>query len=282
MRRIPLALPTGAAARSTSSSTASGVPSYGGIGGGVPSYGGIGGALPSMSMIGNLRGGPPASGGGGVSPLLDATVQKMMPGPMSDLFSSVAEGVAAAPAADQEKLRESLNKMTSQQMQGLMPGAFFGPISFSANIPAPPPAAPAPAATPDLAPAAPMKSEPDYGDILKKLSTVACDNIMSSAEDEKQETPPPDLLFSLLMTQRVDGSFPLSDLLRFWLPDRWPQVKQAVTQDDEALVATTLMVALLPIKAADRKAEWQPAMQKAQRWLKQQTTSFDPLPFLPT
>jgi hypothetical protein len=79
-----------------------------------------------------------------------------------------------------------------------------------------------------------------------------------------------DRLFELLMTQQADGSFRLSPILQQWLGPRWPAVKAAAEHHGEALVATTVVVALLTQEAANRADEWGPAVAKAQHWLVQQ------------
>jgi Ca-activated chloride channel homolog len=87
---------------------------------------------------------------------------------------------------------------------------------------------------------------------------------------ERQHATTADRLFELLMTQQADGSFRLSSVLQQWLGQRWPAVKAAAEHHGEALVATTVVVALLAQEAADRADEWGPAVAKAQHWLAQQ------------
>jgi len=91
--------------------------------------------------------------------------------------------------------------------------------------------------------------------------------------------PPPaaaDRVVELLLTQRPDGAFLLSDVLRAWLGARLPRLEQAAALHGEALVVTGVVVALLAAEAADRRDEWLPAVTKARRWLSRQSSPFDP------
>lgn len=77
-----------------------------------------------------------------------------------------------------------------------------------------------------------------------------------------------DRLFGLLMSQRADGSFPVSDDLRGWLGARWASVEAAMTASADAQVfVTALVVALLKKEASGRSGEWAAAASKAERWL---------------
>jgi len=89
-----------------------------------------------------------------------------------------------------------------------------------------------------------------------------------------------DRLFVLLMTQAADGHFGWSEPLAAWLGDRAAAARDAIRQHGEALVATTLVLALLRKDAARRADEWSPAARKAERWLAKQKTTFDPAPVL--
>ncbi len=76
-----------------------------------------------------------------------------------------------------------------------------------------------------------------------------------------------DRMFELLLTQRADGSFMLSPILRIWLGGCMAAVNAAIATHGEAPVATAVVVALLRRDAADRSAEWTLAVRKAERWL---------------
>ena len=84
-----------------------------------------------------------------------------------------------------------------------------------------------------------------------------------------------DRLFELLLSQRADGSFPLSKILEIWLGTRIGAVKAAIAEHGEALVVTSVVVALVGTEARSRQAEWTPAVRKAKRWLAQQAVAID-------
>ena len=85
-----------------------------------------------------------------------------------------------------------------------------------------------------------------------------------------------DRVFELLLTQRPDGTFLLSDALRAWLGPRLARLEAAIAVHGEALAVTALVLALLTAEASDRRDEWLPAATKARRWLSRQGAPFDP------
>lgn len=83
-------------------------------------------------------------------------------------------------------------------------------------------------------------------------------------------------LYELLLTQNVDGSFPLTDALRKWLGGRrYESLCAAVRRHGDAIV-TAVVVALLEKEAAHRYSEWAMAVRKARRFLEQSGVPFDP------
>ena len=94
--------------------------------------------------------------------------------------------------------------------------------------------------------------------------------------EETFNAPPPpvsksllDKVFDLLMTQRADGSFPLSAALNKWLgemdKDKAEILKEEV--DKNPVIITAVVVAVLEKKAARHQAEWKRAAQKARAYL---------------
>lgn len=75
-----------------------------------------------------------------------------------------------------------------------------------------------------------------------------------------------DPLYTLLLTQAFDGSFPMTAALRATAsdPDR---LATLIAQHGEAKVATSLVLALLARDFLDRQLEWRPAADKARRFL---------------
>lgn len=96
------------------------------------------------------------------------------------------------------------------------------------------------------------------------------------AEPARPARAATDRVFELLLTQRSDGAFLLSEVLRTWLGPRLPRIEAAIALHGEALGVTALVLALLTAEAADRRDEWLPAATKARRWLSRQGASFDP------
>jgi Ca-activated chloride channel family protein len=85
-----------------------------------------------------------------------------------------------------------------------------------------------------------------------------------------------DRVFDLLMTQRADGSFEVSDVLEEWLGrERHERLREACASQGEALVVTSVVIALLEREEAGRASEWTPAVNKARAWLAKQGGAFD-------
>jgi hypothetical protein len=78
----------------------------------------------------------------------------------------------------------------------------------------------------------------------------------------------PDRLYALLMTQKADGSFRWSPVLEEWLGSLAAAIRRAADEHGEALVATSVAVALLERDEAARQDEWRPAVRKAGKWLR--------------
>ena len=83
-----------------------------------------------------------------------------------------------------------------------------------------------------------------------------------------------DRLYALLMTQKADGSFRLSEELMRWLAEDLAAVERAAREHGEAVVATAVAVALFERDEAGREDEWRPAARKARKWLARQSTAF--------
>ncbi|MEE8525878.1 MAG: hypothetical protein V3T72_18230, partial [Thermoanaerobaculia bacterium] len=77
-----------------------------------------------------------------------------------------------------------------------------------------------------------------------------------------------DRLYALLMTQKADGSFRWSPVLEEWLGFAAAEIRRAFDQHGEALIATSIAVALLERDEATRQDEWRPAVRKARKWLR--------------
>ncbi len=90
-----------------------------------------------------------------------------------------------------------------------------------------------------------------------------------------EQAAPEDRLYSLLMTQKADGSFHLSGALKQWLGEDLAEVGRAASEYGEAVVATATVIALLERDVADRADEWRPAVRKAQKWLTRHGGDFD-------
>jgi Ca-activated chloride channel family protein len=86
----------------------------------------------------------------------------------------------------------------------------------------------------------------------------------------------PDPLFDVLMTQTAGGSFKLNPALAKWLgAERMKRLAPHLQALDEAIVVTSVVIAILERDHADRESEWRPAVTKARGWLARQSASFD-------
>lgn len=93
--------------------------------------------------------------------------------------------------------------------------------------------------------------------------------------DDEPEAPEGDTgddrLYALLMTQRADGSFLRSPALEDWLERaRLEPLARACAEHGEAVVVTSLVIALLERAAPERASEWGPAVDKARAWCAKQ------------
>lgn len=76
-----------------------------------------------------------------------------------------------------------------------------------------------------------------------------------------------DPVFELLMTQQADGSFGRGAALDDWLGPRAARLDVLIKEHGEAIAITVVVIGLLEAEAADRQAEWTPAVAKARRFL---------------
>jgi Ca-activated chloride channel family protein len=92
-----------------------------------------------------------------------------------------------------------------------------------------------------------------------------------------EEMPEPaDRVYDLLMTQRADGSFAESAVLNRWLGrERLTRMRAAYEASGEALVVTSVVVALLEREEPGRESEWLPAVTKARAFCAKQPGAFD-------
>jgi Ca-activated chloride channel family protein len=85
-----------------------------------------------------------------------------------------------------------------------------------------------------------------------------------------------DPLYDVLMTQSAGGGFKLSPVLANWLgAERMERLAPHLKAQDEAVVVTSVVIAILERDHADREPEWRPAVAKAKGWLAKQSSSFD-------
>jgi Ca-activated chloride channel family protein len=99
------------------------------------------------------------------------------------------------------------------------------------------------------------------------------DRLAAAAPMANQPSEPSDRVFELLMTQRADGSFPISRELTSWLDaETNARLREAAKAHGEAVAATALVIALLARDEPARETEWRPAVTKAKAWLAGQPT----------
>ena len=101
----------------------------------------------------------------------------------------------------------------------------------------------------------------------RRVPRTATASIVPTASITTQDT---EILFAVLMTQRAEGSFPLSDPLLRWLGEKAAVVSAQARRSGERLIATTAVLLWLDLRAGNRREEWTRAAQKAQHWLNRQ------------
>ena len=69
------------------------------------------------------------------------------------------------------------------------------------------------------------------------------------------------------MTQQAEGSFGRGAALDDWLGPRAARLDVLIKEHGEAIAITVVAIGLLEAEAADRQAEWTPAVAKARRFL---------------
>jgi Ca-activated chloride channel family protein len=106
-------------------------------------------------------------------------------------------------------------------------------------------------------------------DAVERGGTSDSLEIMEPIAEGSPELPS-DRVYDILMTQRADGAFVLSQELTQWLGDGWARVREAMQRHGEELVATAVVIALLARDEPQRESEWRPAVTKAQAWLRKQ------------
>lgn len=94
---------------------------------------------------------------------------------------------------------------------------------------------------------------------------VAASTIDFLSMEDAEADEPTDRLYDLLLTQRADGSFPMSAELRAQISDA-PALAKLTEQHGESIVATALVLALFERDFSDRRAEWRAAADKATRF----------------
>jgi Ca-activated chloride channel family protein len=95
----------------------------------------------------------------------------------------------------------------------------------------------------------------------------------------ERDAAPVDRVFDLLMTQRADGGFAHSATLAAWLgSERAEWMTQAIASHGDAVVVTTVIIALFEREEPTRQSEWRPAVRKAIAWLRKQPRTFDATP----
>ena len=104
---------------------------------------------------------------------------------------------------------------------------------------------------------------------------VSIGGLTVGAPPDELVPSPPDRLYDLLMTQRADGSFPLSRVLSDWLGSaRSERLRQACAQHGEALVVTSVAMGLIARDEPERASEWTPALSKARAFCLKQGATF--------
>ena len=88
----------------------------------------------------------------------------------------------------------------------------------------------------------------------------------------------------LLLLQRADGSFPLTDAMAAWAKReltelrRWATRLEPAGADAETILSTALALVLLELRAAANVAFWKAAAAKARTWLGQHKASVAGVP----
>jgi len=151
-------------------------------------------------------------------------------------------------------------------------GAAAGVFKKSASRPAPPPpeqrASPAP--SPTQAHHLPSEQAFRFRDSMFEDNARRGESGPIHFQERAKKKKVGDALYTLLLTQSANGSFPASPALMGLVRDM-AAFKALVVTHGEALVATALVLALLARDHADRQSEWKAAADKAQRWLASQT-----------
>jgi hypothetical protein len=111
---------------------------------------------------------------------------------------------------------------------------------------------------------------------------VGFDDLAAAPVPEARPAAAEDRLYELLLTQKADGSFPLSPVLGEWLGSALAAVEEAAARYGEAVVATSLALALLERDEAKRRDEWRSAAEKARGWLSRQGSRFEAAEILGT
>ena len=119
-------------------------------------------------------------------------------------------------------------------------------------------------------PAAPRRSSSIADSIVDTIGDV----FGRITQKAKETSKAPDL-YDVLLTQKADGSFPLSRALVTLAGTTEAALKGAVGQHGEAIVATAIALAVLLRDFADQRDEWSAGAAKAQAWLDRQGNAFD-------
>ena len=92
----------------------------------------------------------------------------------------------------------------------------------------------------------------------------------SPLEAGEDSDVPGDLVLDLLMTQRADGSFRISNAFRELLAEQLDAIEAAIDAGDEATVITAVIVQYLELHESDHYHEYRSALKKAKDWLRGQ------------
>jgi len=82
-----------------------------------------------------------------------------------------------------------------------------------------------------------------------------------------EEEPLEDVVYAVLMTQRADGSFPVSEFLLALLGPKQLKGIMAFRGAAQVRIATSLVVAVLERDHRHRESLWRPGVRKAKAWL---------------
>ncbi len=204
------------------------------------------------------------------------------------LVSSATSYVAVEVRSEADKTTETaiLRRVPIALTHGWGGGGALGAAAAPAarrSAAAPSGAPNRPMPTTFAAPAPAARAEAKAGGVMKKLARVFSRDEVSEGEaadgfaappapaasyaapEPQPEAKPMDALYTLLLTQAADGSFPFGAIRGFVTDTRAFDI--LVDMHGEPQLCTAVVLAVLARDFGDRQAEWKAASEKARRFL---------------